>query len=222
MATKISYGFAVKSLFRYLDVPYIWGGQSEKGLDCSGLVGEWWKDLAFVPESFDTTADALMDSFQSGARKGTKLVDGIFGALVFYGTGSHASHVTIAINHEWCIGANGGNSTMNTEAKARAKGAEVRFDRIDYHYKSILGIWMPDYVFVDSLATPQTPVTRTVLKNVNLRSQPTTSAPSLGVLTKGSTVSDVSSATITADGRIWRNVQVQNLGPGWVASDFVS
>lgn len=132
------------ALLSYLHIPYIWGGQSRAGLDCSGLVGEWWKQIGFRPAGFDTTADKLFDGYRTGALPGRKLTTGQFGALAFYGSGTYAGHVAICYDDVTVIGANGGSKSMDTAAKARAKNACVRLDRIDYR-NDLLGIWLPSY-----------------------------------------------------------------------------
>lgn len=44
--------------FSYLRVPYIWGGDSDKGLDCSGLV-----QLIFEPVGLDPNGDQTAQAF---------------------------------------------------------------------------------------------------------------------------------------------------------------
>ena len=135
---------ARRSLLSYLHIPYIWGGQSRDGLDCSGLVGVWWVEIGFRSKGFDTTADRLFDGYRTGQLPGERLGSGRFGALAFYGSGTTAGHVTICYDDVACIGANGGAKSVTTAAEARRRGACVRMDRIAYR-DDLLGIWMPAY-----------------------------------------------------------------------------
>lgn len=132
------------ALLSFLHIPYIWGGQSRDGLDCSGLVGEWWKRIGFVGRGYDTTADKLYDGYRLGQLSGTRQSAGQFGALAFYGSGTNAGHVTICWDDLACIGANGGSKSTKTAAQARARGAAVRMDPIGYR-RDLLGIWLPAY-----------------------------------------------------------------------------
>lgn len=147
MPTNPAEDNARASLLSFLHIPYIWGGQTRAGLDCSGLVGEWWADIGFVPPSYDTTADKLFDGYRAGSLAGTKLDAGRFGALAFFGSGTYAGHVAVCYDEWALIGANGGSKTTNTAAEARARGACVRMDRIGYR-DDLLGIWLPAYPWV--------------------------------------------------------------------------
>jgi cell wall-associated NlpC family hydrolase len=140
----LTIGKARRALLKYLRVPYIWGGQSASGLDCSGLVGEWWEDIGFRPEGFDTTADKLYDAYREGKLPAAKLDRCEFGALVFYGSGTNAKHIVIGYDEETAIGADHGTDTTKTKSAAYARGAMVQLETVDYR-PDRLGIYLPAY-----------------------------------------------------------------------------
>jgi cell wall-associated NlpC family hydrolase len=87
---------------RFLNVPYLWGGRTSLGLDCSALV-----QLALHA----TGKSAPRDSDMQEKALGAPLEGGVAtplhrGDLVFWG-GHHAGHVGIMIDGEYMIHANG-------------------------------------------------------------------------------------------------------------------
>jgi hypothetical protein len=76
----------------FLGIPYIWGGTSAKGFDCSGLVKR-----VFLMEGVDLPRDADQQAgFCREAEKGPAAV----GNLLFFGEGGHINHVAISLGGE--------------------------------------------------------------------------------------------------------------------------
>lgn len=73
-ARRISFGEAViQEAYRYLGVPYVWGGNDERGLDCSGLVKNCFARLGVkLPrrggEQAEVGYDVPLDQLQPGDR----------------------------------------------------------------------------------------------------------------------------------------------------------
>jgi cell wall-associated NlpC family hydrolase len=124
----------------FIGTPYIWGGNSPDGYDCSGLVQEC---LAFVgcDPVGDQTAQTLFNHF---SRNGT-VTELRPGAVVFFGSSTRAiSHVSLGTSEHTIIEAGGGDSTCITVEVANRKGAFVR-ERPITHRKDIVAILMPVY-----------------------------------------------------------------------------
>jgi cell wall-associated NlpC family hydrolase len=124
----------------FLGTPYIWGGNSPQGYDCSGFVQEV---LAFagVDPKGDQTAQTLYNHF---------LVHGLntsvgAGALVFYGSSRGAiSHVSMMTGKWTIIEAGGGDSKCITVEIANKKGAFVRERPLSIR-KDLVAVLMPAY-----------------------------------------------------------------------------
>ncbi len=87
----------VATAMRYLGVPYVYGGMSPRGFDCSGLVGYVYAKFGFhlarsAQGLYDTTRH--ISSSEAGA-----------GDLVFFHTGGGVTHVGIVIKHGVMIAA---------------------------------------------------------------------------------------------------------------------
>lgn len=110
---------------------YHFGGNGPDDFDCSGYVGYVWRQLDL--RQGDYTADAMFDNFRLGNWPCVKVApaDVQLGDLIFYGSGTHASHVVFGVSPGWVLGATGGGKNTTTDAIANNAGAAVRFDRAE-------------------------------------------------------------------------------------------
>jgi gamma-D-glutamyl-L-lysine dipeptidyl-peptidase len=84
----------VRSAKLFLGLPYLWGGLSAWGYDCSGLT---WAVYRAHGITIPRDADA-----QFAAGRPVSLEDAQPGDLIFYGT-SFVHHVTMYVGHGWMI-----------------------------------------------------------------------------------------------------------------------
>ncbi len=76
---------------RFLGIPYVWGGTSAKGFDCSGLVKR-----VFRMEGIETPRDADQQSAAGVAVDESSPARIPPGALLFFGEGGRITHVAIS------------------------------------------------------------------------------------------------------------------------------
>ncbi|NHN33624.1 cell wall lytic activity [Paenibacillus sp. S3N08] len=86
----------LQTAFNYLGVPYVWGGSSPKGFDCSGYVGYIFQQSGI---KLPRTSVEMYDSV------GTRVNELQEGDLVFFAEGSRTSHVGIYLGNEQFISA---------------------------------------------------------------------------------------------------------------------
>jgi pimeloyl-ACP methyl ester carboxylesterase/cell wall-associated NlpC family hydrolase len=104
---------------RFIGVPYLWGGRTPNGFDCSGLSQSFWESLGvIIPRDADQQRDAAQ-SIRGPTRPGDLL---FFNAA---GTGDEITHVGIAMDETHLLHASG---TGGTRIDSLDPGAE-RFSR---------------------------------------------------------------------------------------------
>ncbi len=77
---------------RFLGIPYVWGGTSAKGFDCSGLVKR-----VFRMEGIETQRDADQQAATGSPVEEDGLREIPEGALLFFGEGGRSTHVAISL-----------------------------------------------------------------------------------------------------------------------------
>ena len=115
-------------------VPYLWGGRSPRGLDCSGLVA-WALYVVGGPDIRRSHwTDRLWQELPG-------VVEPQAGDLAFYGRPGDPSHVVVCLGgpHDQVIGANGGNSDVVTVEIADERRARVRRREAPNYRRDLLG-----------------------------------------------------------------------------------
>jgi cell wall-associated NlpC family hydrolase len=107
----------------FLGIPYIWGGTSAKGFDCSGLVKR-----VLRMEGIETMRDADQQSSTGSAVEGKGAAELPPASLLFFGEGGRITHVAINIGGGRFIHSYGDvrvNSLLETDNDYEVKLAEI-------------------------------------------------------------------------------------------------
>ncbi len=97
---KLNVDEMISQAMRFLDIPYLWGGKTPLGLDCSGFA-----QLIYKLAGIELLRDAYLQFAQEGLREVRKGEEKK-GDLVFFGReGGKISHVGIMINEKEFINA---------------------------------------------------------------------------------------------------------------------
>ena len=127
----------------YLGVPYIFGGSSPQGIDCSGLVLELLKAVGVYPSKGDNTAAGLANYYKAANMK----MNIEFGDLLFFGkSSSEISHVAFAVSADQMFESGGGDASTTTVLEALKREARVRIRPIKSRSDLVL-VATPPYNF---------------------------------------------------------------------------
>jgi cell wall-associated NlpC family hydrolase len=106
----------------FLGIPYIWGGTSAKGFDCSGLVKR-----VFRMEGIETPRDADQQSAEgSPVEEAADMIPE--GALLYFGEGGRITHVAISLGEGRFIHSYGDvriNSLLESDSAYEEKLAKI-------------------------------------------------------------------------------------------------
>ena len=104
----------------YLGAPYLWGGMSELGIDCSGLVHMAWRRLGrLVPRDADQQ-EAAADPVDEPR----------YGDLVTYGR-EEATHIGFWVGEGRIVHAAGSRSVVEEQEPAELREIRRGFFRLD-------------------------------------------------------------------------------------------
>jgi len=112
-----------------LGIPYIWGGNSQAGLDCSGFVCECLRSVN--PSVRDNTAMGLYTEYVIKGKQMYNKDRPQRGDLLFFGSRDRITHIAIALNQHQMIEAGGAGRSCKTVKMARERNAGVRIRMID-------------------------------------------------------------------------------------------
>ena len=112
-------GDPVEEARAYLGAPYLWGGMSEQGIDCSGLVHMAWRRLGrLVPRDAGQQEEAA-----------TLVHEPRYGDLVTYGR-EETTHIAFWLGDGRILHAAGGRGVVEEEEPASLREIRRRFVRL--------------------------------------------------------------------------------------------
>jgi cell wall-associated NlpC family hydrolase len=121
----------------YYGTRYVWGGNTgvisgdAAQFDCSGFTIELAQRFGLVSDDTDLNAQGQFNRWKNYNMPFREVVQ--LGDLVFYGSSlTNIGHVMLALNNDYCIGAQGGGSGTNTQEEAVRDDGFVRIMPIDY------------------------------------------------------------------------------------------
>ncbi len=124
----------------FLHKPYLWGGKTPYGFDCSGLVCEGLRAFGLIGHE-DLNAQELFDTFKG------KWLRRPFSesCLLFFGKDDkHLDHVAFCLNDRLMVEAGSGDHTTTSIAMAEKQRAFVRIRPI-IHRKDFIACLKIDY-----------------------------------------------------------------------------
>ena len=117
-------GRLVERAKRFVGIPYLWGGTTPKGFDCSGLV-----QRVFLMEGISLPRDSDMQALVGDPVPKEDVARLAPGDLLFFGEGERVSHVALSM---------GGDLFIHSSGEVRINSLRTGDERYDEKFSKIL------------------------------------------------------------------------------------